>query len=325
MKKRRELNLTLLNALLFMILISCQNSNESATIAFTIPEKDLIPEGITFDPHTGQFFISSIGKEKVVVISVDGTVSDFIAPGRDSIMETLGMKVDNEARRLWIVSNKTVDKVNYSAVHIYNIDSKALIKNFAVSDTSRQLFNDLALNSKGDAFISDSYSNKVYMVDSGLRSLEVFAGPDTLLRWINGIVVSPDDRILYVAAGAYITTIDMETKEIKPIGDRQKFGTSGIDGLVFHKGSLIGIVNVKENESDMLIVRYELSPDLMQINKMVIIDKGNPLFNLPTTCTMAGDDLYCLANTSLLLYFQDKTNQKNLFQNPLILKYRIKN
>lgn len=310
---------------LFLFLVSCNNGNESATVAFTINEKDLIPEGITYDPVTSQFFVSSIGKEKVVAISGDGTVSDFITSGRDSIMETLGMKVDPDARRLWIVSNKTRDKVNYSSVHIYNIDSKSLIEKFTISDTSRHLFNDLALNSRGDAFITDSYSSKIYRVDSGLMNLEIFAGPDSLLLWINGIVVSPDDEILYAAAGARISIIDSRTREIKPIVDMDSTGTGGIDGLVFYKGSLIGIVNSKDTESEMFVARYILSPDLKEITEKQIIDKGNPLFNLPTTCTMAGDDLYCLGNTSLRLYFQDKNNEKGLFKNPLILKYTVKN
>lgn len=102
-------------------------------------------------------------------------------------------------------------------------------------------------------------------------------------------------------------------------------GTGGIDGLVFYKGSLIGIVNSKDTESEMFVARYILSPDLKEITEKQIIDKGNPLFNLPTTSTMAGDDLYCLGNTSLRLYFQDKNNEKGLFKNPLILKYTVKN
>ena len=101
------------------------------------------------------------------------------------------------------------------------------------------------------------------------------------------------------------------------------YGSGGIDGLVFHNGSLIGIVNTKDTENEMFVVRFKLSPDLLEIEKMEIIDKGNPLFNLPTTCTMAGDELYCLGNTSLRLYLEDKNNEKGLFMNPLILSYDL--
>jgi hypothetical protein len=41
---------------------------QRSTVAFTVPGKDLIPEGITVDPTTGTFFLSSIRKRKIVAI-----------------------------------------------------------------------------------------------------------------------------------------------------------------------------------------------------------------------------------------------------------------
>ena len=62
---------------------------------------------------------------------------------------------------------------------------------------------------------------------------------------------------------------------------------------------------------------------MKEIEEKIILDKGNPLFNLPTTCVIADDELYILGSTSLRLFFQDKKNEKNLFMNPLILKYKL--
>ena len=309
--------------ILILLSVSCNTGKDNSTIAFSLEEKDLIPEGITFDPVIGQFFVSSIAKEKIVPIAKQGVISDFITTGKDSLMETLGMKVDATARRLWVLSNKTIEKKGYSSVHIYNIDEKAFIKKFTIQDTVPGLFNDLALTSKGDAYITDSNSGKIFHVDAGLNELSVFTGPDNLLRWVNGIVISPDDQIIYAAAGSQISTININTKLIRPIIDNDSTGTAGIDGLVFHKGALIGIVNEKKSESDMAVIMYRLGPDKLSIKERKLIDKGNPLFNIPTTCTMAGDDLYVLGNTSLRFYFQDKENVKGLFQNPLIFKYSL--
>ena len=73
----------------------------------------------------------------------------------------------------------------------------------------------------------------------------------------------------------------------------------------------------------MFIAVYQLSQNLDEITEMSIIDKGNPLFNLPTTCVVADDYLYCLAGTSLRTFFNDRMNSKNKLQNPVILKYKI--
>lgn len=309
----------------YFLFTSCKDEAGPAKIAFTLDEKDLIPEGITWDPATGQFFVSSINKEKIVSVSEKGQASDFIKKGRDSIMETLGMKVDESARRLWVVSNKKIDEISYSAVHVFNIDTRELLRKIIVRTETSQLFNDLALSRKGDAYITDSYASRIYKVGSGLEDIELFAGPDSLLKYVNGITVSPDDRLIYAAAGTGIAVIDIETGIIMPIGDPTGAGSSGIDGIVWYKGSLLGVINAKDSESEMFVARYKLSRDMKEIEEKIILDKGNPLFNLPTTCVIAGDELYCLGNTSLRLFFQDKKNEKNLFMNPLILKYKLDN
>jgi sugar lactone lactonase YvrE len=324
MKRASFLFKLLCITVIILAFVSCSRQSPISTVAYTLSEKDLIPEGITFDPVTQQIFVSSIGKEKIVSVSKEGNESDFVLPGQDSIMQTLGMKVDAGRRRLWVVSNETVDKTYFSAVHVYDIDSKLLLKRVIVKDTASKLFNDLALDSKGDAYITDSNGSKIYNLSLATGSLELFAGPDSLLRFVNGIAVSPDDKLIYAAAGAHLTIIDAGSKELYPIGDPAKAGSGGIDGIVFYGGSLIGVTNSKDTENEMFVAKYNLSSDLKVINEVIILDKGNPLFNLPTTCTLAGDELLYLGNTSLRLYFQDKTNSKGLFMNPLVLKYSLK-
>lgn len=325
MKYSATLLIVILLLLPFVLFTSCSDEAGPAKIAFTLDEKDLIPEGITWDPATGQFFVSSINKEKIVSVSEKGIVSDFITPGRDSIMETLGMKVDESARRLWVVSNKNIGELNYSAVHVFNIDTRELLKKIIVRNDTPQLYNDLALSHKGDAYITDSYASMIYRVGSDLEKIELFAGPDSLLQYVNGIAVSPDDRLIFAASGSRIAIIDIETGAIRPISDPTGAGSKGIDGLVWYKGSLLGVVNVGDTEKEMYVARFKLSRDMKEIEEKIILDKGNPLFNLPTTCVIAGDELFCLANTSLRLFFQDKTDSKNLFMNPLILKYKLDN
>jgi sugar lactone lactonase YvrE len=182
---------------MMFFLSNCREAKNLPTVAFTLEEKEFIPEGITYDPVTEQFFVSSIGKERIVAISGKDKVSDFIASGQDSIMQTLGMKVDADKRRLWVVSNKRINEVTYSAVHVYNIDTHELIKKIVSKSTEIQLFNDIVLTKKGDAFITDSFNSKIYRVGSEETDFELFAGPDSLLQGVNGIAVSPDDRILY--------------------------------------------------------------------------------------------------------------------------------
>lgn len=309
----------------FTGMILAQTRAVPVSIAFEVGEKDLIPEGITYDGGTHQFFISSINKEKVLAINEKGIAADFIKSGQYGLLQTLGMKVDMPGRRLWVVSNKLINGKHISAVHVFNIDNKALVKKFILEKDTTLLFNDLVLTNNGGAYITDTYSGTIYAVTPDMGKLEPFISSDSLLQWSNGLTISPDNQFLYVATGGYITLINLVTKAMEVMKKPESVSTSGIDGLVFYKASLIGIVNSRDEEKDMFIVRYQLGSDLREISEMSIIDKGNPLFNLPTTCVMADDSLYCLANTSLRVFFNRGIDWEKKLHNPIILKYTFGN
>src|SRR4030095_16637145 len=78
-------------------------------LAFTLPESDLIPEGIAYDPVDDAFFLSSLHKRKIVRVRVrvkrPPMVEDFPSEGQDGLHSTLGMKVDAERRILWVCSS----------------------------------------------------------------------------------------------------------------------------------------------------------------------------------------------------------------------------
>lgn len=306
-----------------MLIINGQHDKVSGSLAFTINEKDLIPEGITYDPVTHQFFVSSINKEKVVAINEAGTVRDFLRTRQDGILQTLGMKVDVKNRRLWVVSNTDSRNSHQSAVHVFNIEEATLIKKFILATDTAHLFNDIALSGTGDAYITDSYSHTIYTIPANLNGLRPLAESGSFLNGSNGLAVSSDNTLLYVATADGITIINLKTLKINPIRTAKNISAAGIDGLVFYGRSLIGVTNSKNDESEMFIAAYQLCQTLDEITEMSILDKGNPVFNLPTTCVVADDYLYCLANTSLRTFFNDRTNSKNKLQNPVILKYKL--
>ncbi len=80
---------------------------QKVEIAFRIPEKDLIPEGITYNPSTKTFYVSSISKRKIVSVDEQVRIKDFISSGQDGIGEVLGLKVAEG--KLWACNNLTGD------------------------------------------------------------------------------------------------------------------------------------------------------------------------------------------------------------------------
>jgi len=293
-----------------------------STIAFTVAEKDLFPEGIAYDSKTKLFFVSSIQKNKVIAVDSKNTCFDFVKQGQDSMFRSLGMKVDVQRRRLWIVSNSDWDDKMMSAVHIYNIDTKKLIKKFFTEKNRIPTFNDLIITKTGAAYISDYGGNSIYHVPADLSKVELFLKSDSLLVGANGMDLSPDNLYLYVASDTQgIVLVDLKSKQIKPISKQIAAESRGIDGLMLYQNSLIAILNGDPDMGKHHIARYQLSADGQTITSASIIDQNNPLFNQPTTGVIVGDELYCLAVTNLRLFGTGIDANSVLLKNLLVLKY----
>src|SRR5262249_36047911 len=76
---------------------------ESQT-AFHLAEKDLITEGLTRDPSSGDFFVGSVHKRKIVRVTKRGQATDFTAEKQDGLWAVLGIQVDAARRLLWACS-----------------------------------------------------------------------------------------------------------------------------------------------------------------------------------------------------------------------------
>lgn len=296
-----------------------------SVIAFKVAEKDLFPEGIAYDSKTDQFFLGSILKKKIIAVGKNGSESDFAQSGQDGLSECLGLKVDVQRRRLWALSYEgkwSGDMI--AAVHVFDIDSKKLVKKLAAERGKFPAFNDLLLTDDGGAYISDCLGHAVYYVNPALEKLELFIRSEELLRGANGIQISADKSFLYVASETQgIVMLDLATKKIEPINNRLEMDTKVIDGLMFYKNSLIAILNPGLDRKFHCIVRYFLSNDGKEIIGAVIIDKNNPLFGMPTTGVIADDNLYCLAATLLDQLTVDNKYDITKLKNPLVLKYNL--
>jgi len=294
-----------------------------ASVAFTLEEKDLAPEGIAHDARTGRFFLSSMFKEKVVAVDASGKASDFIPSGKDGVMESLGLKIDEKRRRLWVMSNKTIADTRFAAVHVFDADSGNLIKKFVLEQKEPQLLNELALLEDGSAYLTDTDGFRVYFVPADLSRLELFLPSDELLNSANGITASPDGSVLYVAAAKHIVLVDVRLKTMRPIDNPSALPDSGIDGLYSHRGGLVAVVNGVKTLKEVHLARFILSPDGQEIRGRTVIDRGNPLFSVPTTAVLAGDDLYCLAVNSIDVYLRNQMSDREKLKNPTVLKYRL--
>jgi len=89
----------------FATLISAVHTDFPATMeareAFRTTEKDLVPEGLAYDPRRNVFYLSSLNRRKIVEIGRDGKISDFVPEGRFGLLPVLGIRLDPNDGSVW--------------------------------------------------------------------------------------------------------------------------------------------------------------------------------------------------------------------------------
>jgi hypothetical protein len=146
-------------------------------VAFTLPQPDLLTEGIAYDPTQRAFYIGSMRHRKILRVSSTGAVSDFVTAQRDSLWAPMGMKVDPGRRALRVAVAARPQMLGYSA--------------------------------------ADSRTPAIYWIPSGSDSLTKFLESPLLLS-AQGLALTPDQRWLYVAEYARgILRADLRTRSIE--------------------------------------------------------------------------------------------------------------
>jgi len=161
------------------------------------------------------------------------------------------------------------------------------------------LFNDLVVNSKGDVFITATRARALYWMSVKSGKLEEWR-PGLRLRGANGIALSGDENRLFVATFPDgVTTIDLESGSVRPLARPANVSLAAIDGLYFHNHSLIAIQNGCVAHR---VARFYLNAALDRVEKAKVLERGNPLFDVPTTGALAGGTFCYIANSQLHNY-----------------------
>ncbi len=179
-----------------------------STRAFTLTERDLLPESIAWDPETRSFFIGSMHRRKIVRRAADGTVTDWAGPG-EGLWSIIGIKVDTARRVLWANSCSMGDElpmtppdsesVGRGALLRLRLPDGAIIGRYEPGADRRPIcFNDLAIAPSGDLFLTAGPGG-LWRLRKDADTLERLVADTTL--WLNGIATGPDGA-LYAAGDA---------------------------------------------------------------------------------------------------------------------------
>lgn len=297
----------------------------SSTVAFTLPDKSLITEGVAHDPKGGDFFVSSIRHRKIVRVSKDSVVSDFIEPGREGFYSVVALDVDPSRNALWASSDasprmegfRDADEGRSFVAELDLASSKLRRKIEPPLLSPAAHLSDLAVGPKGELAVADPYTARLYLLPTDADTLQVLVdvGP---LASPQGIAWSPRGKWLFVADYSLgIAKVDVHDGAVRVLDVPQDAVVTGIDGLVWADGSLVGIQNgVRPHR----VARLHLDPSLERIEVVTTLEKGNPYFDEPTLGVRAGADFFYVANSQYRFVSDDGTLDLDRLRPPVILR-----
>jgi len=272
-----------------------------ASQAFAVHEKGLVPESVAYDAPTKSFYVSSVYRRKILRVNSKGVAEEF-ATEREGLWSVMGMKVDAARRELWVCTAAQPQMANYvasergrSGVFKFDLRTGKLAGRYVLPDDSKQHWlGDLALNSRGDVYATDSLSPALYVLRRGADRFETVLEGEPFVS-PQGLDFTPDERRLFVADYAKgVFVVDLETKRCAPLAPAPDSTMLGIDGLYFHRGRLIAVQNgVNPNR----VVRFFLSKDLGRVERFETVAANLPAFDEPTLGVIVKDDFYFVANS----------------------------
>ncbi len=275
-------------------------------VAFTLEEKDLLPESVAYDPVSRAFYVGSLHKRKIVRVGPDGAAHDFVPQGGDGAWAILGMKIDPRRRELWANSCNAVEAsppmapeepatVGQAGVFRWSLDTGKLVaKHVAGSKDAPVCFNDLVITPDGAAWISAGPD--VYRLAPGAAAPERFIETE---GFINGIAASDDGSRIYMAHHLRgVQILDPATRAVTPLRMPADTTLAGIDGLYVRGRTLVAVQNGL-GKSPERVVQAALDASLSVVTCHVVLDRNRPEYDIPTTGVLVGEDFYYVASSQL--------------------------
>jgi sugar lactone lactonase YvrE len=298
-------------------------------LAFTLPERDLLTEGIAYDPRSRAFFVGSVRHRKILRVDRGGRVTEFVHPGADLPWAPLGMRVDPARGVLWVATAAVPQSLGFdpgdslrSGLVRFDVATGVLKGRYPVPDDGRpHALGDVTVTRAGDLYATDSRSPVIYRVRAGSDSLERFVSSPLLLSG-QGLALDAAERVLYVADYARgILRVDLATREVRLLDSPDDAVALGIDGLYFDRGDLVGIQN---GVAPHRVVRLRLSEGGDRIAAIDVLERARPEYAEPTLGVVMDGELYYVANSQWERFREDGgIEASDRLRPPLVLRLRL--
>lgn len=188
-----------------VVMVNAQDDTAPAVV--TIEQEGLYPEGVAYDSTNGVFLVTSLTNGGVYSVADDGTFSVIVEDER--LVSAIGLKVDEANGRVLVANSdpgvgmRTSEGTagTLAALVVYDLETGEelfYVDLGALVPNAGHFANDIALDADGNAYVTDSFSPIIYLVDvEGNAEIlvqdEAFAAEGFGL---NGIIYHPDGYLV---------------------------------------------------------------------------------------------------------------------------------
>ncbi len=264
---------------------------------FTIPEHDFFPESIAHDPVSGDYFLGSMSRSRILRIHPDGSYEDFLASPAPELASSIGIKADPDRRILWVCTGRFSLFANpgsgppRTGLIQLGLDSGALLASWLVRQESvYHICNDLQLAADGSAFVTTTLIGRTYRIAPDLGEVALLHQLDSGSH-NNGITLGPQGEQLFVAVDRGIRRYGLSRGDVVEIEIPAEAG-AGPDGLYYYQGSLI-MVQPRSSQ----VVRLVLNDSRTAVERFEVLARDHPDFAYPTTGVLVGNTLVLVASS----------------------------
>jgi sugar lactone lactonase YvrE len=206
-------------------------------LGLALPGDELFPEGIAVS-RDGTFYVGSLREGLILRASAATNLRGrpFIPAGSNGLVGVLGLLVEESTGTLWVCSSdmptSRLAGTAKTALKAFDRVTGAPRGSYEFPGGGR--CNDLAVDSKGSVYATDSLSPRLLRLVRGAAALDVWIEGDALAGYLNGIVADAHDRLYLVTSDAggilrIAVQADGRPGPVETIALNQKL--SGPDGI----------------------------------------------------------------------------------------------
>jgi len=278
-------------------------AREVSDVAFRIPEREFLPEGIAYDPKTKTFYVASVHQGKIVARDANGVVKPFGQGRQDGLWSVLALKVDSERGVLWattaaVEQTKGLDlsDLGRTALAKYDLKTGKLLKLFEPPRSKdARVFGDLAVTSTGKVYVSDAQQGGIWRVisDKSGDKLQQFVKPGTFAS-PQGMAFPGRGNWMYVVDYSLgMMRVDVKTRKVERVKVPANVCLLGVDALLRHRDGMVATQN-GVNPQRVLKIALDAQGN---VSGARVLESNHSVYAEPTLGVIVDDTLYYVANS----------------------------